>query len=407
MSKVTAFLLSVLMVFAMVACSAPAPATTPTTATEATAEETTAQEPNGATGEKIYVGVSAGLTGDTPLEGELMVKSVTLATEQINAAGGVLGGRELVPVFEDDGYTAEGTIAVANKFVSDDKICAIVGLGRSMGVVAISDIVKEAGMPTITSGTSTKFYELNNPYIFRVRSTDAQFYKANVKYLVEELGATKIGVVHETDEYGHSALGEAESKLKELGADYITLPVNSDVIDCSGQITQLRDSGCDGLLLILHPSIAAIFSRQMIELGWKPEKLVGGTPMMTAGYMELVTEEEADGIYIACDFDNKSEDPYIVQFVSDFAERWDCEKEDVDVVCALHYNLMFVLADAIERAGSTDRAAITEALKQTKDLPSTLGPMTCDERNDMVHTCNIFKNIGKVPTIVVNNYDPN
>ena len=49
---------------------------------------------------KIYFGVTAGITGDAPIEGEAMIRSITLGCDIINAQGGVLG-KELVPVFED------------------------------------------------------------------------------------------------------------------------------------------------------------------------------------------------------------------------------------------------------------------------------------------------------------------
>lgn len=348
---------------------------------------------------KIYFGVSAGLTGDAPLEGELMQKSVTLACEKINAAGGVLG-KELVPVIEDDTYTSEGAIVVANKFVSDDRIVAIVGLGRSNCVTAIQEIVKEAGMPTLTTATSTSFYEFDNDYLFRLRATDAVFYSADVKWLVEH-GAKKIGVIYETDDWGLSTFEATEKTLKELGVEYVASPVNSDVIDTSGQILEFRDAGCDAVVVNLHQTIGSIFSRQMLELGWKPELISGGTAFIIDAYYDLVTDEQADGFYVASDFDSSNEDPFIQEYVKDYEERWG---ETPDSIAAIHYNHVLILADAIERAGSTDRAAIAAALKETKDVMTTLGPMTCDERNDMVHTCNIFKNEGKTPKMVAANY---
>ena len=63
---------------------------------------------------------------------------------------------------------------------------------------------------------------------------------------------------------------------------------------------------------------------------------------------------------------------------------------------AIFFSFMFVLADAIERAGVADRAAIASVIRSTKGLDSVLGPLASDEKGEMVHTATIFQNVGKV-----------
>ena len=183
----------------------------------------TSETNNGATGDTsgdddyIYIGVTAGITGDAPLEGQAISQACQLAVELINEEGGVLGGKKLKLIVEDDMYTTEGAMAVANKFAADDRIVAVAGPGRSNCVVAISDIIKRANLPIITPATSPVFYDLDNPYIFRDRTTDEVISSIATRYMVEDIGVKKLGVMATADDTGIGALEVIKREIEDMG----------------------------------------------------------------------------------------------------------------------------------------------------------------------------------------------
>lgn len=348
--------------------------------------------------EYIYIGVTAGITGDAPLEGEAISQACQLAVELINEKGGVLGGKKLALIIEDDKYTAEGAIAVANKFAADKRIVAIAGPGRSNCMVAISDVIKQAGIPIVTPATSTAFYGLNNPYIFRDRTTDGIISDIATRYMIKTLGVKKLGVMATADDNGIASISVIKAALADLGiTNAVINTYNKGEIDYSGMVLQMRDAGVDGLILWGHTTDYAVITRNMHDLGYKVP-VIGNTGFMSATYLDLVEDEVADGIYICTDVDVNSDDEYMTWFRDLYKKRWKVEK--VDIVDAIHFAHVWLIADAIERAGSADRQAIADALAKTKDVPSPLGPMTCDEKHDLAHSAVIFQNKGKTAVAI-------
>ena len=85
--------------------------------------------------------------------------------------------------------------------VTNDEIVAVFGPHTSTNAMAVSDILKEAGMPYFTGGTSSKLKDLDNEYIFKVRCNDDLVVQAAMDYAVNQLGAKKIGILYINDEF--------------------------------------------------------------------------------------------------------------------------------------------------------------------------------------------------------------
>ena len=341
---------------------------------------------------RIYIGITAGITGVAPLEGEAMTQSVTLAAELINAAGGVLG-KELVPIIEDDAYTNEGGITVATRFIADDRIVAMAGPGRSGVFMAISEMLYRARMPIVTPATSPAFYGLGYDNWFRVRSSDSSIARFVPTFLVDTIGATNIGVMHTNDDAGIGAAAIFIEELENMGVPFTVVAYTGGEIDYTGHVMSIRDAGIDGLILWGHTVDLAVITRNMDQIGFDVP-IVGNTGFMSATFLDMVEDHVADGIYIVTDANLQSDDPFVQFFLEEFRNRF--PGIEPDIVNAIHFSYMFVLADAIERAGVAEREAIIQALHETRDVPSVLGPLTTDRNQNMAHMITILQNQGKV-----------
>ena len=127
MKKLIALLLVLVMVAGLVACAGSNDETkgNDTTNTENTADSN--GDSNTDSGEPIYIGLSAKITGADAANGDRMVKAAQMAVDEVNAAGGLLGGRKVELVIQDDATDNAIAVNVANIFAGNDKISAVVG----------------------------------------------------------------------------------------------------------------------------------------------------------------------------------------------------------------------------------------------------------------------------------------
>ena len=119
----------------------------------------------------IVFGLSIGLTGSLALEGDRVVKSVNMAIDEINSAGGVLG-RNLEVVVEDDQGDADMSLVVAKKMGENKDVVAMLGPHMTNSVLAVDQTMRDYTMPAFVGGTALSISELDNPYIYRTRSSD-------------------------------------------------------------------------------------------------------------------------------------------------------------------------------------------------------------------------------------------
>ena len=348
-----------------------------------------------ASGEPIKIGVSVAITGPVPMEGERSKQGVLMAVEEINAAGGVLG-RPLEIVVEDDQNTANMAVNVANKLVSDPDIVAIVGPHRSGNVMAVEKIMQDAGMPFLTGGSSPNLVtQIDNEYLFRIRASDDFVGKVIAKYALEEVKAERIGIIFNNDDSGSGGKNVVVDYLKNQGVEPAVVEGhNTDDKDMSGAITKLKNANVDAIIVYTHDPEAAIFTRQRHEMGLSDVPIVGPTTFTLPTYLSLTTADETQNIFSVADFVPGNPDPLVQKFETSFREKFDVEP---DLFASYYYTGVYVLKDAIERAGTADRESIKNAILETKDLPSVYGTLYSNEDGELVHSAMIAEIVDHAP----------
>ena len=331
----------------------------------------------------ITFGVICSITGNFPLAGENTQKGVDLAVKEINEAGGVLG-REFQVSYQDDAGNQTGAMNAANRLISDE-VVAILGPMVSSNVIAISDAVSAAGMPVLFGGTSPSIADLENPYMFRIRPSDNITASAAAQFMDEELGVQKLGIIYNTDDFGTGALTVIRDYYTDKDVELVEVGVNTGDTDLSGQITQMISEDVDGLIYWGHDAEVAILARQVSELGLE-------VPVLTSGSLPQVISavdgSYVDGWYVALDECMDEDREEIQNYVAAFEAEYG---ETPELYSAAFYGATKLLADAIERAGSTDSEAVCQALRDTDGFPGIIGPYTWQENNDMISNCSIMQ----------------
>lgn len=381
MKRIFALALTIFMVLSLVACGGQKE-TEPSTGNN----QTNGQKE---TAGNIKFGLCIGTTGSLALEGDFVVKAVNMAIDEINAGGGVLG-RKLEVAIQDDAGQADSSVMVIQKFGEDKDVVGVIGPHMSASVLAIDSIATQYQLPCLVGGTVKSISDLNNDYIYRHRNSDRLNAVVATDFLVHHLNCSKIGILYNNADLGNGAKETIEETLESFGMKVVAAEAhNPGDVDMTGQILKLKDAGVDSIIVYCFPAEAAIIVRQLNELGMGDLPIIGGATFTSTGYYGACDESYVDGTYAVTDF--VADDPESADFVAAFNSVYGTNPDNTAFE---YYDAVYLLADALERAGKVDRQALAEAYAATTDFHGNQGHMYCDDYNDMVHQVIVAQNHG-------------
>jgi len=169
-------------------------------------------------GQTIKIGMGAPMTGDNAAFGQDISQGAKIAMTD----AGQVNGFSFELVAQDDGGTAEGGAAVANKFVSDPTIVAIEGHIFSGATKAAIPIYEKAGLPMMSPSATNPDLTKDGSKVFnRLVFTDAFQGKSAAEYLYNTLKFTKIAIIHDGQAYGQGLAQVVSDTFKGLGGEVV------------------------------------------------------------------------------------------------------------------------------------------------------------------------------------------
>lgn len=334
----------------------------------------------------IRIGLVDETTGPQAEAGVLTLRGVQLAMEEINAAGGILG-RPVQLVIEDNQSTNPGTVLAYSKLV-EQKVVAVIGPLRSTQVQAASPTIAKARLPAIIGGSDPTLTRVNNPWIFRVRPSDIYSSRAMAEFGVKTLGKRKWAIVHSTDTFGANGKTALAEALKARGIEPVLVQgYTSNQQDFTAVVLSVKKSGADiiGSYMTNSPDVG-IFARQLRQLGVQAE-WIGSTSLVTETALKLAGDA-LWGTHTVTDFFVDA-NPESKAFAAKFKAK---HGFNPDLYSAWSYAALHLLKSAIEKAGSTDSAAIRTAILNTKGLKGIEGEYHFDQNGDGLHGYSIVRN---------------
>lgn len=332
----------------------------------------TTQAPKG--GAAIKLGHISPLSGPNAYIGESITKGVKLAVKEANAEGGLPGGATLDLLVGDDRGTTAEAVALAQKYINDDKVAALVGPFTSATAIAVKDVAHKANVPMASTGAAAdSITEKDVDWYFRPHMYNGLQSSQFAKYIVQTLNKKKLGIIFENNDWG-KGLDSSMSKLfTSLGAEIVAREgFNSGSTDFSSSLTKIKAKNPDGLIAIALITEAAIIARQANELGIKGDDIIGLGGWDQDKLYELVGPA-ANGIKFMMWY--APEHPEI-KAAKAFAEAYQKEYNAVpDSFAAQGYTAAKSVILAIRKAAGADRKAIRDALEKT-DFESPIGRIT-------------------------------
>ena len=325
----------------------------------------------------IPVGQFASLTGPQATFGQSTDKGVQLALGEINGAGGVLG--QPIRVITKDNQSKPGETSTAvRELITRDRVVALIGEVASGRSLEAAPIAQRSGIPMISPASTNEKVTETGDHIFRVCFIDP-FQGTVCAKFAHKLGATKVAIL--TDVSKDYSLGLAKSFkdefIKEGGVITGTQSYSGGDKDFSAQLTAIKAGNPQVVFLPAYYTEAPLIIRQARQLGITVP-FIGGdgwdSPELVA-----VGGASVEGCYFSNHFSNQSTDPKVMAFVDAYRKKYN---QDPDAMVALGYDALYLLADAMKRAGTTDPAKVNAAIAASKDFPGVTGKITLDEHRN-------------------------
>ncbi len=318
--------------------------------------------------EPIKLGLVAAITGPSAVSGESIIRGLTIALEDINAKGGVMGGRPLELVMRDDESTPAKGVAAARELIEQEKVALVFGGLDSPVSLAMLPVFHELQVPYMgvwAAATNITRNEFDPNYAFRVSANDNVVDSYLMRYAKNELGASKVGLVLINNPWGESNQAGFEEWAPKYGVEIVGIEkFNDGDTDISPQLRRLQDAEAEALLMVANAAPSAQAMKSLVRLNWDVPVVSHWGP--TGGrFPELAGQEAADRIVFMQTYSfYGADDPLSKSVMSKLQEKYNVsEPQDIiaPVGTANSYDAMNLVALALDTAGSTDGPTLREA----------------------------------------------
>ncbi len=367
MKKLLAILLA-LALLTLAACGGDQVA--PSESADSVAPAASVSEESGATGEPIKIGLATVLTGERALEGEYASNAAELITEEINSAGGVLG-RPIEIVIEDGLGTDVGAVNAFRKLADIEDIVAIIGSDNSNDNIAIANEALEAQIVTTAQGSSPTLRDIcnENEWLFQLRAAEETMIDALIGFAVEDLGYEKFAIIHDTETNSSDQTDLFIAALEKRGLEPVeVVSFTTGTKDFTSHITNIQQAEPDAIIGATLFNEAAIIAEQIRAFGMTDMPIFGSNAWADPVTIEL-GGEALNGVYSAAAWVPNTTNPKGAAFSQKYEETYDqeCAKAAAQI-----YDHVSIICEAIEIAGTTDRAAVRDAMNTISDYEGAI-----------------------------------
>lgn len=334
-------------------------------------EERNAPEAQG-TGEQgvVRIGLVAPFSGTAASIGRNMREGVTIAVDELNAAGGVLG-KQIEVVARDNEFEPAKTSQIARELIDQEGVSLIIGPPGTTSYLAIDDLVRQEEVVTMPIVTGPQLEQNVNPYTFRIMIPDDVQVNVLVEYAIaKDLG--KVAVIAEDNETGKAIADLATEQLEAAGNRPVATEFFAeDELDLTPVVLKAQQAGADAIIIGSHIGpYAARVANAADSLGYDPQFL-GLAGLTSYTYSDLARDAAVGTIFVAppvpviAGEENLS--PTAESFYDEYVDRYFQEgttsetgADKVTGAAYLSYDGVKMWATAAEEAGSSDPVAVAD-----------------------------------------------
>ena len=329
-------------------------------------------------GDTIKVGILHSLSGTVAIIERSLHNAELLAIEEINAKGGVLG-KKIEPVIEDPQSMVQVFNDKAKKLLLEDQVVAVLGCYTSASRQSVLPVFEEHNglllYPTLYEAQEC------SKNCFYTGAVPNQQLDDFVPWIINELGRKKFYLIGANYIYPKETNRAVKALLEKHGGEYVAEEYSPlGHTEFATNINKIAASGCDVVCSTLVGDQVVAFYKQFRQFGITAKDLPICTPITTEQEVAAMGPENALGHYTSFNYFQSVDSPENTSFVESFKAKYG-ENEVTNAVMEAAYFQTHLLAQAIEKVGTTDTDALIFEGLPGQEFQAPQGKVKIDEKN--------------------------
>ncbi len=325
----------------------------------------------------IRIAVAGPMTGDQSKQGNDLKNGVELAVSEWNEKGGLIG-KKIELLVGDDQHDPKQAVSVANKFINSG-VVGVIGHWNSSASIPASEVYHRSGIPMITpASTNPQVTDRGYSNVFRVCGRDDQQGKVAAEFVVTQLKAKRVAILHDKTTYGQ---GLADEFKKALGnraeVVYYDGIIQGDK-DFRGVLTTVASKKPDVFFFGgIYPE-GGLLVKQAKEVGLNAP-MVSGDGVIDPVFVQIAGAA-ADGAYLTF-----SPDTTKLPSAQEILKKYRARYGEPGPYSFYAYDAAQVLLQGIQKAGTMDGFAVSRAI-HTSNYDGISGRIQFDSKGDLTKT---------------------
>lgn len=308
------------------------------------------------------------VTGPASFLGDPEKKSMELAIEEINAAGGV-DGRMLEAVIYDTEGDPSKAVSAAGKLINKDRVTAIVGPSLTPTTLAVVPMINRAQLPFVSCAAGNKIVEPIKPWVFKTAQSDIQAVASIYKHISQK-GIDKVGILTVSNSFGESGREQLIAQAEDFGITVVRKEsFGASDTDMTSQLSKLRKKQPGAIICWGTNPGPAVVAKNVEQLGIEIP-LYQSHGVASPKFIELAGES-AEGILLptgkilVADLlpDDDPQKQVLTDYIDAYENKYD---ETVSGFGGYAYDAIYLLARAMEGTGGK-KEKIRENLENIKE----------------------------------------
>jgi branched-chain amino acid transport system substrate-binding protein len=350
--------------------------------------------------EPIRIGAIFSVTGPASFLGEPERNTAKMLEEDFNKAGGLLGRKVEVTVYDDESDATKAVTAV-DRLIKRDRVVAVIGPSTSGSTLAIVPKVEEAKLPLISCAAAKKIVEPVKRWVFKTPQSDALAVRKIYQH-AKKAGLGKIAVLTASDAFGAAGREELKDVAAQVGmtivADEVFGPKDTDM---TAQLTRIKGTAAQAIVVWGTNPGPAVIARNRVQLK------IGLPLYMSHGvaspkFIELAGPENAEGILLPAGRliaegqvpAGHPQKAILSNYIKEYESRF---KQPTSTFGGYAWDAIMLVAQAVKRAQSAEPAAIRDALEATRGFWGTTGEynFSAEDHNGLTEEAFVMVRITK------------
>lgn len=357
---------------------------------------------SGGADKTVKVGGLLEMTGGSASFGISSKNGIDLAFKDINAKGGVLGGKKLELVVADTKSEASEATNGMQKLISQDGVAAVIGPNQSSAVIAASAINNGAKVLGITPMGTNPDITVNpadgktRAYNYRACFIDPFQGTVMASFAYNDLGVRKAAVlVDNTSDYSKGlAKFFTENFANKGGSVVIEEAFLQKDTDFKSTLTKIKVANPDFIYIPGYYQEVGLIIKQARELGINIP-IAGGDGWDSAKLPEIAGKAALNNTYFSSLYSSDEASEMNKKFVEEYQKEYNTKP---DVFAALAYDSALLVAKAIEDAKYAEPAKIAEAMSKISGFKGVSGDVVFDEQHNPIKSAVIIEYVDGAQT---------